>query len=365
MKHALFILFIFCLPLHGLLGQKVISASSKPGQLEINTGGKPPVVQFLKNNDATSSQMYEVIATINSNSPIKKTELYVNGNLKTKQEKLEFRGTAYKNSVELNYGANIIEIKATNSFGTSEAELNVKLQIEVAKTYALVVGVGSYSSQNIESLHNIPVNQAEKLEKLLKTKYVFTEVKLLPNPTRSQLTDAWDEMNNKMQSGDNLLVFFAGHGTYNSQADLGYWWLTDTYKDKPGTWFSNSTVVDKIKEGKSKHFLLIADACFAGSIFGTKGTELTPSEEKHYNMYNQLQARKAISSGSKEPVPNDGKFFEALLQALSENKDYYLTSRELFERINVITKKFAQTLPQHGSINGTQDGGGEFIFVLK
>ncbi len=110
------------------------------------------------------------------------------------------------------------------------------------------------------------------LQKILVSKYTFQEdqIKLLKNPDSEELIIALDELAHEITPDDNLLIFYAGHGWFDEKANIGYWLPSDAKQVNKAAWFRNSTLCDYLKEIDSRHTLLIADACFGGSIFKTR-----------------------------------------------------------------------------------------------
>jgi hypothetical protein len=126
--------------------------------------------------------------------------------------------------------------------------------------------------------------------------------------------------------------------------------------------FLKLQVVDFLKTIRSKHTLLISDACFSGSIFKTRSFEKSPkSIQKKF----ELTSRKAITSGTLKTVPNKSMFLKYLLNRLDGNTKQYLSARQLFDRIEEPVMNNSPNTPQYGTIHGIGDEGGDFIFVKK
>ena len=52
--------------------------------------------------------------------------------------------------------------------------------------------------------------------------------------------------------------------------NLGYWFPADAEKDYTTNWIYNDVLVANLRRIRSRHTLLISDACFSGSIFKTR-----------------------------------------------------------------------------------------------
>ncbi len=234
----------------------------------------------------------------------------------------------------------------------------------VGKYYALIIGNNDYQDLDIPSLDE-PIKDATKLYNVLITKYTFEKpnVIFLKNATYEQLIQAFDDLSNKITKNDNLLVFYAGHGWWNEAKNLGYWLPTDSKKSNTAFWIPNSRISDYMNSIKSKHTLLIADACFSGSIFKTRSafSDAQPSINKLY----ELPSKKAMTSGTLKEVPDKSVFLQYLVQRLNENSEKYVSSDVLFTSFRQAVLNNSPTEPQYGTIQNAGDEGGEFIFILK
>ena len=239
---------------------------------------------------------------------------------------------------------------------------NQKISI-VGKFYALIIGNNDYQDLEIPSLDE-PVSDATKLFNVLTTRYTFekSNVTFLKNATYVQMIQAFDDLSNKITKNDNLLVFYAGHGWWNELKSLGFWLPIDAKKTNTAYWIPNSRISDYMSSIKSKHTLLIADACFSGSIFKTRGlADAKPSINKLY----ELPSKKAMTSGTLKEVPDKSVFLQYLVQRLNDNPEKYISSDMLFSSFREAVLNNSPTEPQYGTIQNAGDEGGEFIFILR
>ncbi|MEO1654739.1 MAG: hypothetical protein AAFU64_14425 [Bacteroidota bacterium] len=160
------------------------------------------------------------------------------------------------------------------------------------------------------------------------------------------------------------MIFYAGHGDWDEKLEIGYWLPSDSDKKDRSTWFPNSTLRDYIKGIRSRHTLLVADACFSGGIFKTRGlAEASTAIEKLY----EIPSRKAMTSGNLKEVPDRSVFIEYMVKSLKRNRDPYLPAGDLFYQFknSVIDNSANGQVPLFGEIQGTGDEGGDFIFKRK
>lgn len=233
-----------------------------------------------------------------------------------------------------------------------------------SKYYALIIGVSSYEDPAINDLAN-PVQDAQSLYDVLTRQYTFDEENILfvKDAKRADIIQSFDILSGKITPKDNLLIFYAGHGWWDPDANNGFWLPSDAQKDSKANWFRNSTLVDYLKEVKSKHTLLIADACFGGSIFQTR-TAFTDAPKAIEKLYS-LDSRKAMTSGTLTEVPDRSVFMEYLVDRLAGNSEKYLSSEQLFSSFRIAVINNSDVIPQYGEIRNVGDQGGDFIFIKK
>ncbi len=233
-----------------------------------------------------------------------------------------------------------------------------------SKYYALLIAVNEYEDPEILDLDK-PVKDAENLANVLKTYYTFDEenVNVLENATRGDIITALDDLKKKVTPEDNLLLFYAGHGLWDESSEIGYWIPSDGAKANTVDYFRNSTLTDQINAIKSKHTLLIADACFSGAIF--KSRRAFYDANAAVNKLYELPSRKAMTSGTLTEVPDRSAFLEYLTKRLKSNSEKYLSAASLFGTIRETVINNSDVIPQYGTIQKVGDEGGEFIFIRR
>jgi WD40 repeat protein len=254
----------------------------------------------------------------------------------------------------------VIDCTAENAVAAGEGIPD----IDKSKYFALLIGVSEYQDDEIPDLDN-PIKDAQNLYDVLTTQYNFEKenVKFLKNPTQKEIFIAFEDMGKVLSQNDNLLIFYAGHGVWDSKGKVGYWLPADASRDSKVNWFSNSNLRDFIGGMEAKHTILIADACFSGAIFKSRAviTEATPAIQKLFD----LPSRKAMTSSVLQPVPDESEFIKYLIKRLSENKEYYLPSEALFSTLKTSVMNNSPNIPQYGVIQNVGDEGGDFIFKRR
>ena len=227
----------------------------------------------------------------------------------------------------------------------------------------MLIGVQDYTDEKITDLTE-PIKDATEFAEILSTSYTFDKenIILLKNPSKSDIIGTLHNLRKSITEDDNLLIFYAGHGYWDEEMKLGYWLPSDANKDNPVNWLPNTDLTNYISAIKSKHTLLIADACFSGGIFKTRsafGSDLAMDK------LSQLKSRKAMTSGTLTEVPDKSVFVEYLFKRLKENNSKYISSEQLFSDLRIAVINNSSNVPQFGTIHNTGDEGGDFILIHK
>lgn len=259
---------------------------------------------------------------------------------------------------------NYLESKFIIEYSSQKLTLDDKVNNEESKYYGLFIGINNYEDPSVPYLDN-PIQDAQKLFDLLTTEYTFNKenIQFIKNAKREDIINSLDELARKVTPEDNLLIFYAGHGWWDKDANIGYWLPSDAQQNSKAAWFGNSRLVDYLKAIKSKHTLLIADACFGGAIFKTRTA--FPDAQKAINKLYELPSRKAMTSGTLTEVPDRSAFIRFLVERLTENTEKYLSSEQLFSSFRIAVINNSDVIPQYGEIRNVGDQGGDFIFIAK
>ena len=230
--------------------------------------------------------------------------------------------------------------------------------------YALLIGISTYKYQ--QDLEH-PVQDAQELQQILVNQYSFPETQIfyLENPTRTDIIEALDALEEKLQSKDSLLVFYAGHGHWEENRNRGYWLPSDAKRRGRAAWISNATLQDYLRGFNCLHILIISDSCFSGAILSNR-SDIAQAAGDIKELYSS-KSRQALTSGVKEEVPDQSVFFKYLSLALKKNRKDFLTATDLFSKIRhrIIAESPVHQKPQFGAILETDDEGGDFIFIRK
>lgn len=256
-----------------------------------------------------------------------------------------------------------------------DAQKRLVKGLDFGRYYALIIGNQDY--QVLPPLET-PHTDADRVAQLLKDKYGFT-VKVIDDANDVTMLRALNDLNRVLRPGDNLLIYYAGHGTQlkNAYSDVGYWLPVNANRPPDDTfWVANSQIAAHLARLPAQRVLVVADSCFAGllssdpgvNIFGTE-THLTMDYVK-YKM--PKRARLLIASGGNDPVfdqggNGDSVFARAFLDVLQSNSQI-LSTPALYSEIEARMKgvdaaAHLQEVPQFKAIRAAGDDLGDFFFI--
>jgi uncharacterized caspase-like protein len=266
----------------------------------------------------------------------------------------------------------VAEKTTTLTLNLRQTESLQQVTENAGKFFALVIGINNY--QSYPQLKTAE-QDAKDVNDLLHDKYGF-ETKLLLNATREQLLGALFEYRRKTDSNWNLLIYYAGHGLNDSEADKAYWLPADAKKDDNANWISADDITANIKALHAKHILVVSDSCFSGALSRVSGAVIISPELSARDGYLlkvlDKSSRTLLASGGNEPVADGGGkgnhsvFASAFLKGMLEAERKVFTAEELYLNSikEAVAGKSAQT-PEYNPIRNSGDGGGAFLFIKK
>ncbi|MGZ5442365.1 MAG: protein kinase domain-containing protein [Thermoanaerobaculia bacterium] len=230
------------------------------------------------------------------------------------------------------------------------------------KFYAVVIGESQYGKY--EALPTA-VNDARAVAQLLETKYGY-DVTRLENAGAQQIVTELQATAKKMTGNDNLLVYYAGHGTVRN--DKGYWQPVDADFDMTN-WISPAMIRDVLLDHPARRTLILADSCYSGALARAAVSTSDADARK------EKRARIVISSGGDAPVIDsaDGQhslFTRALLDVLAAPGDDVADVQTLFTRIRERVTDSARRAgreqnPDLAVMAEVGDEGGTYYFVMR
>ena len=236
-------------------------------------------------------------------------------------------------------------------------------KIDFGRYHALIIGIDKY--KYLPGLKTA-VKDAKGVAKILEEDYGF-KVRLLINPARDEIIDTLDDFREKMGSEDNFLIYYAGHGWLDEDADRGYWLPADAKSNRRSRWVSNATITDTLRTLQAKHVMVVADSCYSGTLTRSANVELRSGE--YLRRMSKKFARVALVSGGLEPVADsDGSghspFARAFINTLKGNTSV-LDGTQLFTKLRRPVILAAQQTPEYSDVRNAGHDGGDFLFVRK
>lgn len=264
-----------------------------------------------------------------------------------------------------------------------------------AEKYALLIGAGDYAYQGVQVVTPLPKaeqdarDMARALKKIgwrgLRSEYpdvIASEV------TKKRIIEALNQTRRTLNSTDEFLLFFAGHGVRDIEIEGAipdYYWLThltelESLSDRGILFEDFMRDISKIPATKK---LILLDHCFGGQVVPVPSSglasagraaddlsELTLQKASRSNISNPIEGGKLnpeLGSGTVVIAAdrdfafedeNNGIFTSVLLKALSSHRaagvDGILELQELMVFVNdqVKAEATAQNVRQAAVVNG-------------
>ncbi len=243
--------------------------------------------------------------------------------------------------------------------------------------YALIIGNSDY--KHMVDLQT-PELDVERIGAILEQRYGFA-VKVLLNADDVGVMHAINDLNSELDEDDNLLIYYAGHGSQMEMGELeaGYWLPVNADPPPRDThWIPNESITRHLGRLKAKRILVVADSCYAGLLsdapdylFLNQARDDAYSEEfMKYKL--GRSSRLMISSGGNSPVLDNGGsghsvFASAFIDILDSN-EIILSGPQLFRQLRpaVVEKSEAvgfRQEPDFKTIKISGNEAGDFFFV--
>jgi hypothetical protein len=239
--------------------------------------------------------------------------------------------------------------------------------------HALVIGIDAYRSP-LPRLKTA-VNDATAIGKLLDERYGFKVKYLLDqDATRSNILDAMIEYRNSLNDNDSLLIYYAGHGYSDHEAEKAYWLPVDAESAMSPNRISADDLTTAVRVLPARHVLIVSDSCYSGGLSRDADEPARiagrPAAAFLKRMLNS-RSRTLMASGGDEPVADNGTnghsvFAFAILRALDRANEPMFTASDLF--YNSIRQQVAgmsNQLPQYSFIQNSGHDEGDFVFTRR
>jgi len=357
-----------------------LASLGKKKQVYVQTDKTPPLIELISPAPSRSFEIEADITATQITGRAKDESGIANVKINGKDiGKIEEDGL-FISKLTLKPGVNTIVISATDNNGNTASktftingtamvkrtEVEIPILLDAApKYYAILIAENNYSDRSIPSLQN-PVKDARELKRILESQYTFNkeDIDTLYNRSREEIMERIVHRCNTLTENDNLVIFYAGHGTAEKDkfGDVdGYWIPISAKRGVTSSYISASDINISLKRSSAKHILVIADACFSGAFTRQLPGDAGKAIQKQY----QVASRKVMASGNLEPVPDNRKFLFYLKKNLQGNTEKYMSAKKLFDSFYDAILNNSDNLPQYAAIKNVGDEGGEFVFIKK
>ena len=249
-----------------------------------------------------------------------------------------------------------------------EARGNSLLGLNTGKYRALLIGNSEY--EYLPKL-TAPARDVTELSSLL-SKYYGFEVEILLNATRPEILGALSRYRKELAPQDNFLLYFAGHGTYDQNLEMGFWQPVEAEPDADYSWIDTTRVSRTLSGFSSRNVLVIADSCFSAAVL--RGSPL-PGANASTDLQSLVdrKTRLAFTSGGLEPVLDAGSsggssvFANEIINVL-RGTESPITATELFNLVRgPVTNKSSEMgvsqIPEFSPLYRAGHDGGDFVFI--
>lgn len=239
---------------------------------------------------------------------------------------------------------------------------------------ALVIGINEYGAQGGAGWNPLRSARpdAEAVADLLEQQYGFEVQRLFDGEaSRAAIVAGLDAVANGTQN-DAVAVYYAGHGFYDDQKGEGYWIPSDARRrtgERPAAedWVWNSTISTILGSSPARHVLVMADSCFAGSLYRGAQDDASGRDLAWYRRALATPSRFLIASGSLEPVMDGGGrhsvFADQVLNFMKHAEPGIFSASELGLAIRDSVSTLTGQLVTMGPLAMASHAGGEFVFL--
>ena len=170
------------------------------------------------------------------------------------------------------------------------------------RAFALVVADGAY--RNLAPLATAK-SDGEAIAEVLRDRFGY-QTTLLADATFLDTMRALTDLGARLRRGDDLLVYFAGHGRLAADGGKGYWLPVDAVPDDASTWIPNAAIARLLGTFAADRILVISDSCYAGTLAGGALLPEAPAAGPAAAAGDPGRSRLVLTSGGLQPVLDEG-----------------------------------------------------------
>lgn len=256
------------------------------------------------------------------------------------------------------------------------AELDAPAGKTSSSRYALVIANQNYT-KGYEKL-STPYADGRAIRSLLESRYGF-QVSLLQDATRRDVLLALNNLRLRVGAGDQILVYYAGHGEMDGVTQRGYWIPVDGERGSVSNWISVVDITDQLNAMPARQVMVVADSCYSGTMTrsAVPAIDQQLAEDAQRNAIAQLgnqRSRVVMTSGGLEPVIDGGggrnslfaRSFIDVLTHINTPTEAQQVHTALSARFLYLSRRLnLQQRPEYGPLRFAGHESGDFIFVPR
>lgn len=230
--------------------------------------------------------------------------------------------------------------------------------------YLLVIGIDKYV--HFPQLNNA-VKDAKDMVDLLLKKFQFetdfAKVLYDQDATKENIYSAFRDLAERVTASDNLIIYFSGHGEFDTVFDEGYWIPIEAESSKVDQYVPNSMIKRILNSIKSHHIFLMIDSCFSGTLFAENvGRNAAMRKERDASRWGLTAGRNEVVNDGASG--NNSPFAEGILYQL-KNTNESIGVAELCDNVLEVVSANANQTPRGEPLKVNGHRGGQFVFHLK
>ncbi|MBF0603018.1 MAG: caspase family protein, partial [Nitrospirae bacterium] len=341
-------------------------------------GGAGIVASYRESNDPNSREVGAVLARVTEGDPVTQGDLIkvLNGMGVDSRERmshlLAFQMVQKAQRTEM-FSAALGQLDALGENRENVFERVPPPGVEweakrpfpelTSQKVAVLIGINAYP-QPVPSLGTAVNDVTAVGDKLGSLGYQSI---VLKDASHGDIIGAFKSLAMQIKPGQELVVYFAGHGYYREETATGYWIPGDVDVSSAEKWISTKDISDFLSKISAAHIMVISDSCYSGSLT----REYTFSADSDGLSVEEIGKRRAVmmlSSGGEEPVMDGGGdghsvFARTLLSNLGDGNQ----PRRGFDLFNLIRSEVVKVAPQtphYGAmLSAGHQVGGDYLFT--
>ncbi|MDX2249538.1 MAG: caspase family protein [Bacteroidia bacterium] len=160
--------------------------------------------------------------------------------------------------------------------------------------------------------------------------------------------------------GDNLIIFFSGHGHYDEDLQEGYWVPVDAQYDAAVDYIPYSYLQKTLAAIDAHHILLIVDSCYSGAVLVKDNNQAVQRLEADPSRWILASGRNEVVSDG--PAGDHSPFAKHLMELLGRRAGKPLPLQSLVADVTQNVIYNAAQAPIGQPLQNVGHRGGQFIF---